>query len=98
MECRNCGRTQDSGEPWGSSSTTRDRSSSSAAMRSWHCSRRPSGEQCLKGDPHLVTMLGEAGVVTTRLIQELEKYLDGLPEVFHWRKGRCHSYRGGTMG
>ena len=44
------------------------------------------------GRPHLVTVLGEAGVGKTRLIWELEKYLDGLPETFHWRKGRCYSY------
>jgi len=44
------------------------------------------------GRPHLVTILGEAGVGKTRLIWELEKYLDGLPEAFHWRKGRCYSY------
>ena len=42
--------------------------------------------------PHLVTVSGEAGVGKTRLIWELEKYLDGLPETFHWRKGRCYSY------
>jgi len=28
----------------------------------------------------------------SRLTWELEKYLDGLPETFHWRKGRCLSY------
>jgi class 3 adenylate cyclase/tetratricopeptide (TPR) repeat protein len=42
--------------------------------------------------PHLVTVAGEAGVGKTRLIWELEKYLDGLPDTFHWRKGRCYSY------
>ena len=44
------------------------------------------------GRPHLVTLLGEAGVGKSRLVWELEKYIDGLPETFHWRKGRCYSY------
>ena len=45
-----------------------------------------------EGRPHLVTVLGSAGVGKSRLTWELEKYLDGLPEVFHWRKGRCLAY------
>ena len=44
------------------------------------------------GRPHMVTVAGEAGVGKTRLIWELEKYLDGLPDTFYWRKGRCYSY------
>ena len=42
--------------------------------------------------PHLVTVLGSAGVGKSRLTWELEKYLDGLPETYHWRKGRCLAY------
>ncbi|HVQ23416.1 MAG TPA: AAA family ATPase, partial [Candidatus Saccharimonadia bacterium] len=42
--------------------------------------------------PHLVTVVGSAGVGKSRLTWELEKYLDGLPEVFYWRKGRCLAY------
>jgi class 3 adenylate cyclase len=45
-----------------------------------------------EGRPHLVTVLGSAGVGKSRLTWELEKYLDGLPESFHWRKGRCLAY------
>ena len=45
-----------------------------------------------EGRPHLVTVLGSAGVGKSRLTWELEKYLDGLPDIFHWRKGRCLAY------
>ncbi|HEU4672738.1 MAG TPA: adenylate/guanylate cyclase domain-containing protein [Candidatus Limnocylindrales bacterium] len=45
-----------------------------------------------EGRPHLVTVVGAAGVGKSRLSWELEKYLDGLPETFHWRKGRCLAY------
>ncbi|HET9417412.1 MAG TPA: adenylate/guanylate cyclase domain-containing protein [Candidatus Limnocylindria bacterium] len=45
-----------------------------------------------EGRPHLVTVLGSAGVGKSRLTWELEKYLDGLPDRFHWRKGRCLAY------
>ena len=50
--------------------------------------RRASGT----GRPQLVTVVGSAGVGKSRLTWELEKYLDGLPEAYHWRKGRCLSY------
>jgi len=45
-----------------------------------------------EGRPHLVTVLGSAGVGKSRLTWELEKYLDGLPETYHWRRGRCLAY------
>jgi len=45
-----------------------------------------------EGRPHLVTVVGSAGVGKSRLTWELEKYLDGLPEIYHWRKGRCLAY------
>jgi len=45
-----------------------------------------------EGRPHLVTVIGAAGVGKSRLSWELEKYLDGLPDVYHWRKGRCLAY------
>lgn len=48
--------------------------------------------------PHMVTVLGAAGVGKSRLIWELEKYLDGLPEAYHWRKGRCLAYGARTFG
>ena len=43
----------------------------------------------------LVTVMGSAGVGKSRLTWELEKYLDGLPETYHWRKGRCLAYGAG---
>ncbi|HTC86084.1 MAG TPA: adenylate/guanylate cyclase domain-containing protein [Candidatus Acidoferrum sp.] len=45
-----------------------------------------------EGRPHLVTVIGSAGVGKSRLTWELEKYLDGLPDVYTWRKGRCLAY------
>ncbi len=72
-----------------------------ALLKETVCARRSPASR-----PHLVTLLGEAGVGKTRLVWELEKYVDGLPETFHWRKGRCYSYasaqlltaRGGRQG
>lgn len=45
-----------------------------------------------EGRPALVTIMGPAGVGKSRLTWELQKYLDGLPQTFYWRKGRCQSY------
>ena len=46
----------------------------------------------VEGRPHLVTVLGSAGVGKSRLAWEMETYLDGLPDLYHWRKGRCLAY------
>jgi predicted ATPase/class 3 adenylate cyclase len=40
----------------------------------------------------LVTVVGPAGVGKTRLVRELEGYVDELPEFFYWRRGRCLAY------
>jgi len=40
----------------------------------------------------LVTVLGSAGVGKSRLAWEFMKYVDGLPQLVYWRKGRCSSY------
>ncbi|HJS26129.1 MAG TPA: AAA family ATPase, partial [Actinomycetota bacterium] len=50
--------------------------------------RRGQGE----ARPALVTVVGPAGVGKTRLVRELERYVDGLPEFVYWRRGRCLAY------
>jgi class 3 adenylate cyclase/tetratricopeptide (TPR) repeat protein len=42
--------------------------------------------------PALVTVLGNAGVGKSRLTWELQKYVEGLPQIVYWRKGRCLAY------
>jgi class 3 adenylate cyclase/tetratricopeptide (TPR) repeat protein len=43
-----------------------------------------------------VLVLGAAGVGKSRLLWELEKYLDGLPQEVYFRKGRCLPYGPGV--
>ncbi|MGZ4109835.1 MAG: AAA family ATPase, partial [Actinomycetota bacterium] len=45
-----------------------------------------------EGRPALVTIVGPAGVGKSRLVQELERYVEGLPEFVYWRRGRCLAY------
>ena len=45
-----------------------------------------------EGRPSLVTVLGPAGVGKSRLAHELLNYLDSLPTLAYWRKGRCLAY------
>jgi class 3 adenylate cyclase len=42
--------------------------------------------------PALLTVIGPAGVGKSRLVSELERYVEGLPEVAYWRRGRCLAY------
>jgi class 3 adenylate cyclase/tetratricopeptide (TPR) repeat protein len=42
--------------------------------------------------PALVTVIGPAGVGKSRLTSELERYVEGLPEIVYWRRGRCLAY------
>ena len=42
--------------------------------------------------PALVTIIGPAGVGKSRLVAELEQYVEGLPEIAYWRRGRCLAY------
>jgi class 3 adenylate cyclase/tetratricopeptide (TPR) repeat protein len=44
------------------------------------------------GRPALATVIGPAGVGKSRLIAELERYVEGLPDVVYWRRGRCLAY------
>jgi class 3 adenylate cyclase len=45
-----------------------------------------------EGRPALVTIVGPAGVGKSRLVYELERYVEGLPEFIYWRRGRCLAY------
>jgi class 3 adenylate cyclase len=42
--------------------------------------------------PALVTVIGPAGVGKSRLVAELERYVEPLPELVYWRRGRCLAY------
>jgi class 3 adenylate cyclase len=46
--------------------------------------------------PHLVSVLGIAGIGKSRLSWEFEKYLDGLADDVWWHRGRCLSYGEGV--
>ncbi|MEO5704638.1 MAG: adenylate/guanylate cyclase domain-containing protein, partial [Candidatus Limnocylindrales bacterium] len=45
-----------------------------------------------EGKPRLVTVSGLAGIGKSRLLWELEKYLDGVVEDVFWQEGRSPSY------
>ena len=45
-----------------------------------------------EGRPALVTIVGPAGVGKSRLVAELEHYVEGLPQTVYWRRGRCLAY------
>ncbi len=45
-----------------------------------------------EGRPALVTIVGPAGVGKSRLVAELEHYVEGLPQIVYWRRGRCLAY------
>jgi class 3 adenylate cyclase len=49
-----------------------------------------------EGRPRLVHVTGVAGIGKSRLVWELQKYIDGLTEVFLWHQGRCPSYGEGV--
>ncbi|MGB2952743.1 MAG: adenylate/guanylate cyclase domain-containing protein [Gaiellaceae bacterium] len=50
---------------------------------------------CEDGEPHLVTVVGEAGVGKTRLVRELWEWLASEAPQAHRRTGRCLSYGDG---
>jgi len=43
----------------------------------------------LEGAPHLVTIVGQAGIGKSRLLAEFWNHLDARPELVYWRQGRC---------
>ena len=45
-----------------------------------------------EGRPALVTVVGPAGVGKSRLVRELEKHAEALPEFVYWRRGRSLAY------
>jgi class 3 adenylate cyclase/tetratricopeptide (TPR) repeat protein len=45
-----------------------------------------------EGRPALVTIVGPAGVGKSRLVAELEAYVEGLPQIVYWRRGRSLAY------
>ncbi len=40
----------------------------------------------------IVTIAGEPGVGKSRLVRELRRHIDDLPDLIRWRQGRCLSY------
>jgi class 3 adenylate cyclase len=48
------------------------------------------------GRAHLVSVTGIAGIGKSRLTWEFFKYIDGLPQLTFWQRGRCLSYGEGV--
>ena len=48
------------------------------------------------GKPHLVSVTGIAGIGKSRLAWEFYKYIDGLPQLTWWHRGRCLAYGEGV--
>ena len=49
-----------------------------------------------EGTAHLVSIIGIAGIGKSRLAWEFFKYMDGLPQITYWHRGRCLSYGEGV--
>lgn len=45
--------------------------------------------------PSFVTVLAEPGIGKSRLVRELGRHLDALPDLVRWRVGRCRPYGDG---
>src|SRR6266540_3559524 len=50
----------------------------------------------MEGEPHLVTIVGQAGIGKSRLLAEFWNHLDARPELVYWRQGRCLGGGGGA--
>jgi class 3 adenylate cyclase/tetratricopeptide (TPR) repeat protein len=46
--------------------------------------------------PRLVSIVGQAGIGKSRLMDEMWKYLDGLPDTTYWHQGRSPAYGDGV--
>jgi class 3 adenylate cyclase/tetratricopeptide (TPR) repeat protein len=46
--------------------------------------------------PHLISVVGIAGIGKSRLSWEVFKYFDGLPQITYYHRGRCLSYGEGV--
>src|SRR5207248_2681281 len=54
-------------------------------------------ERAVHGEaPQLVTVVGVPGIGKSRLVYELMKHLEGLPDLVHWRHGRSLPYGDGV--
>jgi len=49
-----------------------------------------------EGRAHLVSVTGVAGIGKSRLGWEFFKYMDGIPQLTYWHRGRCLSYGEGV--
>ena len=47
--------------------------------------------------PQLVTIVGEPGVGKSRLVWELQSFIDAYPDLVAWRQGRCLPYGDGVI-
>ncbi len=48
------------------------------------------------GRSRLVSIVGQGGIGKSRLMEEMWKYLDGLPETTYWHQGRSPAYGDGV--
>jgi predicted ATPase/class 3 adenylate cyclase len=49
-----------------------------------------------EGRAHIVSVTGTGGIGKSRLVWELFKYMDGLPQTTLWHRGRCLAYGEGV--
>ena len=64
--------------------------------RELHTLRDFFNRSATEGRAHLVSVIGVAGIGKSRLVDELEKHLDGLVGTTYWHRGRSPSYGEGV--